>query len=509
MSDNTVIRVGGLTKVYRIWDRPASRLWSPLLEAIARCFPDSSSAAQQLKRRARSHWREFAALKNVSFEMRRGESLGIVGRNGSGKSTLLQLIAGTLQPSHGTVQVFGRVAALLELGSGFNPEFTGRENVVMNASVLGLNRAQIDQRMDAIVTYAEIGDFIDEPVKIYSSGMQMRLAFAVAVHVDAEILIIDEALGVGDARFQLKCARTIDDFIHKGKTLLFVSHDSSSLKRLCNRALLLENGILLIGGKPNMVVNFYSSVLANPRPIEELIEQAQKLELEGSGRDSNAVTESPTNEQLPELVARPADNDDTTAVSRQLQEAHKAIARLSLDDRQLRRLHQLNPGNGIEVADADEYSYGGILGRILSPLISGRGTTEASVFITGDPMQVSFLAQAEQDIDEPLYALTVKSANGQDIYCTNTLFLGMTIPPLSAGHRSQVTFDLTLNLLAGEYFLSLGWVTFRGENIHVIHRRYDVMKFTVLPIDRRVGIANLHSKITVKPLDQPQELTNP
>ncbi len=219
--NSVVIEAKDLSKVYRIWSDPAARLKYPLLRTVANLLPEKlrprqfSATLSQTK-----YYRDFYALHGLSLTIRRGEAVGIIGRNGSGKSTLLQMIAGTLTPTAGTIQTHGRIAALLELGSGFNPEFTGRENVYLNAAVLGLTKPQIDERYDAIAAFAEIGDFIDQPVRTYSSGMVVRLAFAVAAHVDPEILIVDEALGVGDARFQLKCARAIDRFIENGVTLL-------------------------------------------------------------------------------------------------------------------------------------------------------------------------------------------------------------------------------------------------------------------------------------------------
>jgi lipopolysaccharide transport system ATP-binding protein len=256
MSHETAISVEQIGKAYRLWENPSSRLMAPLLEGAARLAPVMFGL------KASRLYRDFWALQDISFQVRRGESMAIIGRNGSGKSTLLQIIAGTLQATTGSVRVNGRIATLLELGSGFNPEFTGRENIHLNATLFGLRREEIDARFADIISFADIGDFIEQPVKIYSSGMVVRLAFAVAAHIDPDILIVDEALSVGDARFQLKCARAIDRFLARGVTLLFVSHDTSMVKRLCKRALLLERGQLIYGGNPNDVVNLYSKLIA-------------------------------------------------------------------------------------------------------------------------------------------------------------------------------------------------------------------------------------------------------
>lgn len=238
MSSDLAIKVDHLSKSYQIYDRPRDRL------------------LQMLFRGHRQYYREFWALRDISFEVKKGETVGIVGRNGSGKSTLLQLICGTLNPSGGTIQTHGRIAALLELGSGFNPEFTGRENVYMNASVLGLSHAAIDQRFDSIAAFADIGEFIEQPVKTYSSGMFVRLAFAVIAHVDAEILIIDEALSVGDAIFTQRCMRFIRGFQERG-TLLFVSHDMGSVLNLCKTGIWLEHGVMQEYGGSQEVADAY------------------------------------------------------------------------------------------------------------------------------------------------------------------------------------------------------------------------------------------------------------
>ena len=203
------------------------------------------------------YFREFWALRDVSFEIRRGETVGIIGRNGSGKSTLLQMICGTLNPTSGHVQTAGRIAALLELGSGFNPEFTGRENVYMNAAVLGLSREETDARYDDIAAFADIGDFIEQPVKTYSSGMMVRLAFAVIAHVDADILVVDEALAVGDAVFSQRCMRFLRRFMEHG-TVLFVSHDTGSVGNLCQRAIWLDQGAMVMIGSSQDVTKAYT-----------------------------------------------------------------------------------------------------------------------------------------------------------------------------------------------------------------------------------------------------------
>jgi len=245
-SEPAAIRAHELSKGYQIYDAPRDRLKQFLLPRLQRLFG----------MRPRQYYREFWALRNISFEVRKGETVGVIGRNGSGKSTLLQMICGTLHPNSGTVEVNGRVAALLELGSGFNPEFTGRENVFMNAGVMGLSPEQIAARFPDIVAFADIGEFIDQPVKTYSSGMAVRLAFAVIAHVDADILVIDEALAVGDAFFTQKCMRFLRTFMKTG-TVLFVSHDTAAVKSLCSRVIWLEKGEVLRQGDPKEISDLY------------------------------------------------------------------------------------------------------------------------------------------------------------------------------------------------------------------------------------------------------------
>lgn len=246
MSSKWAIRVHNLSKTYRLYDRPSDRAKQWILPALQKC----------LGRDPAQYFREVHAIENVSFEVKKGETLGIIGRNGSGKSTLLQLIVGTLSPTGGTVDIDGRVAALLELGAGFHPEFTGRENVFLNASLLGLSQADIDARLDDILAFADIGASIDQPVKTYSSGMVVRLAFAVMAHVKADILVIDEALAVGDAFFVQKCMRFLRMFMEHG-TVLFVSHDSAAILNLCHRAIWIENGHVQIQGSSKAVVERY------------------------------------------------------------------------------------------------------------------------------------------------------------------------------------------------------------------------------------------------------------
>lgn len=303
MSSEIAINLQNVSKCYHIYDKPRDRL------------------LQMFAGQRKQYYREFWALKNVSFDIKKGETVGIVGRNGSGKSTLLQVICGTLNQSVGDVQTQGRIGALLELGSGFNPEFTGHENVYMNAAILGLSRAEVDQRYDDIAAFADIGEFIHQPVKTYSSGMIVRLAFAVQAMVDPDILIVDEALAVGDERFQRKCFARLDELKAKGTSILFVSHSGPQVVELCDRAILMERGERICTGSPMEVVRAYQKLIyapveEQPRLIEEFksigsdkivaetreVEVTQEVPPEDQFFDAGMVPESTT--VYPEQGAR-------------------------------------------------------------------------------------------------------------------------------------------------------------------------------------------------------------
>lgn len=281
-SDNVVINVAGLSKSYNIYEKPLDRLKQAIVSRLYKVIGKPSPI----------YYREFWALHDVSFSVRKGEAIGIIGRNGSGKSTLLQLICGILTPTSGRVETHGRITALLELGSGFNPEFTGRENVFLNGAILGLTQSEIEARFDEIASFADIGDFIEQPVKFYSSGMMVRLAFAVQAMVDPDILIVDEALAVGDERFQRKCFRRLEELRERGTSILFVSHAGQQIVELCDRALLLEQGKRLLMADPLTTVRAYHKMLfANPseqsRLIQEIMEKDQRYV---SKQDTSTIT---------------------------------------------------------------------------------------------------------------------------------------------------------------------------------------------------------------------------
>jgi lipopolysaccharide transport system ATP-binding protein len=274
-SENISVRARSLGKCYHIYDKPLDRLKQSLVPRLQRLLGSPPA----------SYAREFWALKDVSFDVYRGEAIGIIGRNGCGKSTLLQLIAGTLAPTQGAVEIVGRTAALLELGAGFNPDFTGRENVFMNAAVLGLSNEEVKSRFTEITNFAAIGNFIDQPVKTYSSGMVVRLAFSVAACVDPELLIVDEALAVGDAAFQFKCLDRMKELIEKGTTLLFVSHDMSMVKAFCTRVIYLAAGMKKMEDTPDEVAEQYFMDIRNDQRLSLCGEPVAKKPSAGNGNN--------------------------------------------------------------------------------------------------------------------------------------------------------------------------------------------------------------------------------
>ena len=453
-SSTPVVSLQGVTKSYTIWDDPSARLWAALKQTF-------------IGRNATDHARLFTAVQNVSLEIARGECLGIIGRNGAGKSTLLQIIAGTTRATSGQVSVTGRVAALLELGSGFNPDFTGRENIHLNAAILGLSPDEIAVKFDAIVTYSGIEEFIDQPVRTYSSGMTLRLAFSVCVHVDADVLIIDEALAVGDARFAFKCYATLDQMIAEGRTIIFVSHDTNSVKRLCDRAVLLERGEIVYQGVPNDVVNLYTKLVTSPHGIEAIRDDIAALQ-------HGTASPPPTSHEERAGATAPTANIE--------------VERLVAEE----RAH-------LQISDK-EYSYGGEAGKIEAISLRDEHGALRLSFIAGAPARVALRCHAEKEVLDPIYAVTIKDGRGQEIYGTNTYFLNLPQPAVLPGKRVEVCFDLTLNVQPGVYFISAGWVRIVEGEVQVIQRRYDVVRFDVLPRDRSFGVAYCPTRVSVHAL---------
>ena len=446
LEEEVALDVQGLTKTYphAASGSDGRKNWQRMLSVLT----------AKRETHAKKSIDEFLALRDVSFNLRQGESLGIIGLNGSGKSTLLQIIAGTLEPTSGTVQTNGRIAALLELGSGFNPDFTGKENIYLNATILGLSQSEIDAKYEDIVAFADIGDFIHQPVRTYSSGMGLRLAFAVVVHVEPEILIIDEALAVGDARFQSKCFCFLESFQNQGKTLLFVSHDVNSVARLCSSAILLHEGGLHAMGEPSEVINEYSKILVQGEPFI-----------------STPAKPNPQKDQ--KHVKRQRSTDPP-------EELHP-----------LRREALLTE----ELSHENEFAYGGDKGEIQNIQLRNEKGQETTVLVSGELFSVRFVVHAHESIGEPIFAMTIRDSKGQEVYGQNSLFARVPTKDLKEGDKVDVVFRQGCNLGAGDYLMSFGLTRFEGENLRVIHRRYDALQIKVINTDGSFGIANCFSSI--------------
>lgn len=413
------ISVTGLSKAYRIWSNPAQRLVSPLLAESSRLLP--GPLARRMLTKAQSGYRDFFALKDVNFELKRGEAVGIIGRNGAGKSTLLQIIAGTLQPTAGQCRVTGRVAALLELGAGFNPDFTGRENVFLSGAVLGLTKAEVTARFDEIAAFAEIGEFIDQPVKTYSSGMMMRLAFAVNTCVDPEVLIVDEALGVGDAPFQAKCFRRLRQLVDKGVSLLFVSHDIGTVRSICSRALWLKNGRAEMWGEAKRVAREY----------EKFCWREQGVVTESGATEAAAAAPPPANVvSHSTLHAIPASARTQTGLA--VPSSPKPPAALFAAP-ELR--HDLN---------TDRYGTGAV--RIERLLCTDAAGEPKMRFEFNEPLTLHFLLCVHHPVDSDIViGIRVKDAKDNFLYSTQDLVHQHRLQaPAGARFYAVATFQVPL-----------------------------------------------------------------
>lgn len=395
MNDETAIVISHISKCYRIYDKPHNRLKQAIASKANKIIPCRFRGIPQ-------YFREFWALRDVILTVDKGETVGVIGRNGSGKSTLLQLICGTATPTRGNIEVNGRVAALLELGAGFNPEFTGRENVYMNASILGLSKAQIDARYEDIVAFADIGEFIEQPVKTYSSGMFVRLAFAVIAHVDADILIIDEALAVGDAFFTQRCMRFLRQFKKEG-TVLFVSHDTAAVINLCQRAVWLDQGqIRMVGGAKEVCEAYYQSI----------------YELQSS-----------------------QGSKETPAKAREIPSVKSSKPSPVLDIEQF-------------VFDPDEASFGAGGASISNvQLLDVKGEPLNRLAEAGETVIIAVQCQAHKEIRSPIVGFFVKDRLGQILFGENT-FKSYMMKPLhvNAGKTFAARFEFGMPLLpTGDY----------------------------------------------------------
>ncbi len=415
----TAIEVEQVTKIYKLYDKPSQRL------------------RESLGLTRKKLYTEHYALQNLNFTVGEGETVGIIGTNGSGKSTILKIITGVLSPTGGKVKVRGRISALLELGAGFNMEYTGIENVYLNGTMMGFSREEIDGKMEAILDFADIGDFVYQPVKTYSSGMFVRLAFAVAINIEPEILIVDEALSVGDVFFQNKCYHKFEEFKQMGKTILFVSHDLNSISRYCDRVILLNKGEKLAEGIPKEMVDLYKKVLVRQN---DKTYQEQGTRKEEPGR---LWKESMT----------------------------------------------INP-------QKDEYGSG--KAEIADFAILDKEGNYTNIVEKGKEFTIRVRAKFYQRLDYPIIAFAIKDIHGTTITGTNTMYENINTGCPEAGESFILEFRQQMDLQGGEYLLSLGCTGYENGELTVYHRLYDVCSITVVADKVADGFFDMNSKVELR-----------
>ena len=396
MSEQSAIAIRNVSKKFRLFSTPKERL------------------AEALHPFRKQYHKEFWALRDVGFQVGRGEIVGILGRNGSGKSTLLQIICGVMQQTSGSVVVNGRISALLELGAGFNPEFTGRENVILNGAIMGLTGKEMEARMPAIEAFADIGLFFEQPIKTYSSGMFVRVAFAAAIHVDPEILVVDEALAVGDAKFQHKCYSKLESFRDAGKTILLVTHDIGHISSRCDRAVLIDHGRVLMDGKPRDVVDKYVELLFSNQPVEPAVEVH---ELAATLENENARTET--------------DIDSLWVL----------YSNSRLEDR--------------HTYCKDEARYGDRTAEILDCSIEMNGVVDPPQLNCGGDITIDLKVKLHRPL-LPMFGSALKTISGIELYGSNTFMQRIFVPRAAAGEIQIVRFSFRALLQPGEYFLDIG-----------------------------------------------------
>lgn len=422
--EEIAIAVDHISKVYKLYDKPMDRM----VEALGLT--------------KKKKYREHFALSDVSFQVKKGECVGIIGTNGSGKSTILKIITGVLNPTGGTLTVNGRIQALLELGAGFNMEYTGIENIYLNGTMNGFTEQEIESRMQDILDFADIGDYVKQPVKTYSSGMFVRLAFSVAINIDPEILIVDEALSVGDVFFQAKCYHKFEEFKKMGKTIIFVSHDLSSVSKYCDRVVLLNQGVKLGEGSPKEMIDDYKRVLVG------------QYELPESKSESSLLND----EQIQVAVQKKAAKQDTSKLLEY----------------------------GTKEAVIEQFY-----------MTDDRGAESKSI-IKGSEFTIHMKVRSMADLPAPIFAFSIKTVKGTEITGTNTMFEKAFLEPVKAGAVKDITFTQKMSLQGGEYLLSFGVTGYDGNDFQVYHRLYDALDLTVISDKNTVGFYDMDSKVMVK-----------
>jgi len=430
-----VIKVQHVSKVYNLYTSQKDRLkeiWSL---------------------RHKSYHEDHFALRDINLDVYKGECVGIIGTNGSGKSTLLKIITGVLEASEGNVEKTGKISALLELGAGFNMEYTGRKNIYLNGLMMGYTNQEMDGKVQHIIDFAEIGDYIDQPVKTYSSGMFARLAFAVAINVDPDILIVDEALSVGDIFFQAKCYKKFNEFQKQGKTILFVSHDLGSVLKYCDRCLLINQGDQIACGNTAEVVNIYRRLL-----VETAHEQDKKV-------------------------------DDDIRQMNEHNAQKMGIASVIEDTGKQKDQLVLNPNVS---------SYGNGKAEIIDFAIIDESGLVTNSVPKNTQFRIMMKVKFHEDIREPIFAYTIKDLKGQDITGTNSYLENNQITAVQKDSIYEISFKQNMLLQGGQYLLSLGCTGYEGEKFVVHHRLYDVCNLHVLSEKNTIGVVDLNVSVLIK-----------
>jgi ABC-type polysaccharide/polyol phosphate transport system ATPase subunit len=400
----------------------------------------------------------FYALRDVSFELGAGETLGVIGPNRAGKSTLLKILCGVTRQTSGRVIVNGRVAPLIEVGAGFHPELTGKENVFLNGAILGMSRSEIKSNFERIVDFAELWDFIDTPVKKYSSGMFVRLGFAIAVHLDPDVLLVDEVLAVGDVQFQMKCYRKISELREAGKAIVLVTHDMGAILRHCDRAMVLDEGKVLVEATPHSAVDRYLALLSTV-----------------SKRGSPAEKSAELHENM-EALEFP--------VIQTAQGSRETIE------------HDLCPGR--PGYNKSEFRYGNGGARIIDFKILDFEGRERTQFKSGEAVIFKVECKFYTDVENPVFGFFIRTIEGIEIYGINTLYQEINLKKIEQNEMISVEFRQNQNLQAGDYFLSTGIAQITPNNIIAIDRRYDLACIQILPVDKTTGIVNFNTKIKIE-----------
>ena len=453
MTDNIALKVVHVSKQYHLFASKSDRV------------------REALHPFRRTYHREFWALKDITFEIPKGSTVGILGLNGSGKSTLLQIISSVLQPTSGIVEVDGKAAAILDLGAGFNPDLTGRENVILNGTIMGLNREQILERMEAIQAFADIGEFFDQPMKTYSSGMFMRVAFSAAIYVDAEVLILDEVLAVGDAKFQEKCYRRFKDFQEAGKTILFVTHDRSAVPRYCNMGLLLHQGELVQMGRPGHIAELYGELLAF-----------------GRLRPTEATPPPPQDEaylSMDKTVERAIARNTGQAADQAAEQAHAAV-RAFFDAPATEDCCPQNP-----TYNRYEHRFGNGHAEIIDYMLVTGGIVNPTSFYSGAAIDIYFKVLFHQKIEAPIVGIIFKNTEGVIAYGVNTDWLKERIRPGVAFDVQAYRFTIQLNLCAGDWFIDLAVAESTTE---LCDNRGALVHIYLIEQQSYVGLARLETR---------------